>query len=130
MLSWISTAWSAVSGLFGGSSSKAILWLAIGLGVALLLCWALWLRGDLAQARATIGTLEAAYSASQAAVSELQDARKRQDIALTAREAQIHTINAQREALRRKLGEVMRNDQDARDWASQPVPASVRGLLQ
>lgn len=130
MISWISGLWTAVSGLFGGSSSKAILWLSIGLGVALLLCWALWLRGDLADARATIGTLEAAYSASQATLQELQDAKHRQEIALAAREAQLNTITAQREALRRKLGEVIAHDQDARDWASQPVPASVRGLLQ
>lgn len=130
MLSWISTAWSAVSGLFGGSSSKAILWLAIGLGIALLLCWALWLRGDLAKAEANLATVQTAYDASQAALTELQAAKELQDAALAERETQLNTINAQREALRRKLGEVMRNDQIARDWASQPIPASVRGLLQ
>ena len=130
MFSWLGTAWSAVSGLFGGSSSKAILWLSIGLGIALLLCWGLWLRGSLAQAEANVSALQTAYTASQAAVSELQAAKERQDAALAEREAQLNTINAQLEALRRKLGEVMRNDADARDWGSQPLPASVRGLLQ
>lgn len=128
MLTWITGLWTAGKTLLGGKSLA--LYLGIALAFAALLCWALWLRGDLANARATIGTLEAAYSASQATVSELQDARKRQDIALTAREAQIHTINAQRDALRRKLEEVMRNDQDFAAWAATPVPGAVPGLLQ
>ena len=130
MFSFLSTAWSTVSSLFGGSSSKAILWLSIGLGVALLLCWALWLRGDLAKAEANAATLQTAYSASQAAVQNLVDGKKRLHSSLAHREAKINTISTQREDLNRKLEEVMRNDQDARDWASQPVPASVRSLLQ
>lgn len=121
MLSWI-------SGLLGGKSLA--LYLGVALAVALLLCWAFWLKADLSQAEANVAALQIAYSASQAAVSEIQEARKRQDIALAAREAQLNTINAQREALRRKLGEVIAHDQDVQDWAAQPVPASVRGLLQ
>jgi len=128
MISWISGLWTAGKAIIGGKSLA--LYLGIALAFAALLCWGLWLKADLADARATIGTLETAYTASQATLQELQDAKHRQEIALAAREAQLNTINAQREALRRKLEEVMRNDADARDWGSQPLPASVRGLLQ
>ncbi|MDY0308161.1 MAG: hypothetical protein RBR18_17160 [Desulfovibrionaceae bacterium] len=128
MFSWISTLWSAGKDILNGKSLT--LYLGIALAFALLLCWALWLKSDLARERANSAALQTAYSASQAAFLDLQAAKERQDAALAEREATITTINAQREALRRKLGEVIAHDQIARDWASQPVPASVRGLLQ
>lgn len=128
MFSWISGLWTAGKALLSGKSLA--LYLGIALAFVLLLSWAFWLKADLADARATIGTLETAYSASQATLQELQDAKHRQEIALAAREAQLNTINAQREALRRKLGEVMRNDQDFAAWAAAPVPGALPGLFQ
>jgi septal ring factor EnvC (AmiA/AmiB activator) len=128
MFSWISTLWSAGKDILNGKSLT--LYLGIALAFALLLCWALWLKTNLSTSEANFAALQTAYASQGQALSDIRTAYAEQEKALAAREATITTINSQREALRRKLGEVIAHDQDARDWASQPVPASVRGLLQ
>lgn len=134
MLAFLSSAWSAVSGLFGGSSSRAILWLSIALGAALLLGWLFWsrasLKADVAEAQATIGTLQAAYDASHAALTALQDAHHRQEIALTAREAQINQLNAQASALRAKKAKAVSRDAEYAAWRRAGSPAALRELHQ
>ena len=128
MLSWITGLWTAGKTLLGGKSLA--LYLGIALAFAALLCWGLWLKADLADARGNIAVLETANVASRETIQNLVDGKKRLNSSLAHREAKINTVSTQRAALDRKLEEVMRNDADARDWASQPVPASVRGLLQ
>ena len=128
MLSWITGLWTAGKTLLGGKSLA--LYLGIALAFAALLCWGLWLKADLADARGNIAVLETANVASRETIQNLVDGKKRLNSSLAHREAKINTINAQREALRRKLGEVMRNDQDFAAWAAAPVPGALPGLFQ
>lgn len=130
MLSFLSTAWSAVSGLFGGSSSKAILWLSIALGVALLLCWGLWQRGEAKDAQGQAARLMDANKLQEAALRDMQRFQAALSSALSERETTLKEIEARRQAQRLEWERLVHDDQDVAAWAATPVPDAVRNLLQ
>ncbi len=111
---------------------------AIGLGAALvlsvLLGWLFWsranLKADLVQAEANVATLQGANRAKAKVIEGLRNFAKDTDKALTQRDQALKDITAQREALRQQIEGVMRNDPKARVWADEPLPESVRRLLE
>jgi|GEM_PF-1968793 len=123
------------SRLFGGSSIFKWAGLALaGLLLAGAVGWLFWAKADaeaeLARTRLRLQVMQSAYDANQEALKELRDSVHAKDIALARRDRTIETINAQREAMRRRWQEAIRNDPDTRDWSGTRLPDSVRGLLQ
>lgn len=132
-----STALSAITGLFGSSSSDWLKWAAMGVGVlaiAVVIVWLGWsrsmLRTDLALAQKDLAAVQTAYDASRAAMATLQAVMAARAEALAERDKEISKINADRAALRRRWQEAIRNEPETRDWAGTALPESVRGLLQ
>lgn len=121
--------------LFGGSSLFKWAGLALaGLLLTATIGWLMWAKADaeaeLANARLRLQVVQAAYDENQAALRELRASVHAKEIALAERDQTISTINAQREAYRRRWQEARRNDPDTRDWSGTRLPDSVRGLLQ
>lgn len=116
------------------SPYKLVIALGLALAVSVLVGWLFWsrasLKTELVDAKNTADTWEAAAKNATEAVAELRTADAEKEKALANREKTIRNINAQRDALRRQLGEVLTNDASARDWANSPVPDTVRQLLR
>lgn len=125
---------TSAAGLFTGGASKLWLYLAAALVLSVLLGWLFWsrasLKADLATAEANVSTLQAANRASARAIESMQAATRRTDIALVERERALAQISAQRQALRLKLSEALRNDPETRNWYDTALPAPVVGLLK
>ena len=125
---------SSAIGMFTGGASKLWLYLAAALVLSVLLGWLFWsraeLKADLATAEANVSTLQAANRASARAIESMQAATRRTDIALAERERTLAQISAQRQALRLKLSEALRNDPETRNWYDAHIPVPVRGLLK
>ena len=126
---------TTIFSLFTGSSWAK--WIGIGLVMLCLVAACAWLKldnanlkADLVAAHADIASVQAAYDQSQVVIDALQDAIATKDKALAERETTINTINADREAMRRRWQEAIRNDSEARDWGAVRLPDAVRGLLQ
>lgn len=115
-------------------TSKLIATLSGALVLSILLGWLFWsrasLKADLATSEANVSTLQAANRARARAIESMQAATRRTDIALAERERSIAQISAQRQALRLKLSEALRNDPETRNWYDTPLPAPVRGMLK
>lgn len=127
---------SKAVGLFAGKSSL-LKWVALGVGmvaVGIVILWLLWSRAafkaDLALAEMDLAAMTTAYEANRAALAELEQISEAKDLALAERDQAIKDIEEQRDEVRRKWREALRNDEKTRDWADTPLPASVRGLLQ
>lgn len=131
-MGWISIAWSAVTGFFGGSGSKATIILSVSLILAILLGWLFWSRAslqtELAEAGQTIGALQTSNRAQAATIEGMRVAAKHAVQALSDREKEIQSISSQRDKIRKRLSEVMKDEQ-VRTWADMPIPDSVRGML-
>ena len=126
---------SAILSLFGGSSKIKYFVIAIAiLVVAAAFMYLMWDRAEkqaeIERTRAELLVTKAAYNSARASINELKENMVSKDEALAQREQAINTINADREALRRRWQEEIRNDKITRDWADTPLPDSVRGLLQ
>lgn len=133
MWSWLI---GKVAGMAFGSSS---LWKWVGIGVgavaiAFFVLWLLWtkaeIKADLAQAEQNLAAMTTAYESNLAALQDLQNISKAKDKALAEREQAIQDINADRERIRRRWQEAIRNDKAVRDWADTPLPDAVRGMFQ
>lgn len=126
---------TTIFSLFTGSSWAK--WIGIGLVMLCLVAACAWLKldnsnlkADLVAAHADTASVQAAYDQSQVVIDALQDAIATKDKALAERETTINTINADREAMRRRWQEAIRNDSEAREWGAMRLPDAVRGLLQ
>ena len=67
---------------------------------------------------------------SRSAVRELAAAKATAEAAATERDATIKALTRDRDEQRRKLREAMRNDKEAGDWGSTPLPPAVLGLFR
>lgn len=125
---------STVSGLFGTSAGKWIGTGIAGLAVVTIIVWLGWtraeFRADYEAERSTRLLTEVAYQSSKAALDALKRASTAKDAALVQRDEQIKTINADREALRRRWQEAIQHDETVRNWADAPLPDAVRSLLR
>jgi len=123
-------------GLFAGKASL-LKWVVLGVGlvaVAIVILWLLWaraeLRADLTLAEMDLAAMTTAYEANREALAELEQISEAKDKALAARDRAIKVIVAERDAVRRKWQEALRNEPETRDWADTPLPDAVHGLLQ
>ncbi len=126
---------SMATGLFGGSSLlKYIGIMFVVLLVVVAFAFLMWDRAEkqaeIERTRAELLVTQAAYSSARASINELKATIASKDEALAQREQAINTINADREALRLRWQEALRNEPDTRNWADTPLPDSVCGLLQ
>ena len=126
---------SMATGLFGGSSLlKYIGIMFIVLLVVVAFAFLMWDRAEkqveIERTRAELLVTQVAYSSARASINELKATIASKDEALAQREQAINTINADREALRLRWQEALRNEPDTRNWADTPLPDSVCGLLQ
>lgn len=126
---------SAILSLVGGSSKIKYFVIAIVvLAVAGAFAFLMWDRAEkqveIERTRAELLVTQAAYNSARASINDLKANIASKDEALALREQAINTINADREALRRRWQEALRNEPDTRDWADTPLPDSVCGLLQ
>lgn len=78
-------------------------------------------RTEAQEARQDAATWKAAAQSGEAAVREL---------AAAERDATIKALTRDRDEQRRKLREAMRNDEEAGDWGSTPLPPAVLGLFR
>lgn len=125
---------SGAVGMFTGGTSKLWMYLAAALVLSIIIGWLFWsrasLRADLVTAESNVATLQTANRASARAIESMQAATRRTDIALAERERSLAQISAQRQTLRTKLAEALRNDPETRNWYDTPIPDPVRGLLK
>ena len=126
---------SMATGLFGGSSLlKYIGIMFVVLLVVVAFAFLMWDRAEkqaeIERTRAELLVTQVAYSSARASINELKATIASKDEALAQREQAINTINADREALRLRWQEALRNEPDTRNWADTPLPDSVCGLLQ
>lgn len=126
---------SMATGLFGGSSFlKYIGIMFVVLLVVVAFAFLMWDRAEkqaeIERTRAELLVTQVAYSSARASINELKATIASKDEALAQREQAINTINADREALRLRWQEALRNEPDTRNWADTPLPDSVCGLLQ
>lgn len=115
-------------------TTRLLAYIGAALALSIVLGWLFWsranLKADLATSEANVNTLQAANRASARAIESMQAATRRTDIALAERERTLAQISAQRETLRTKLAEALRNDPETRNWYNAILPATVRGLLK
>ena len=113
---------------------KLSAYLGAALALSIVIGWLLWsraeLKADLATSEANVSTLQAANRASARTIESMQAATRRTDIALAERERTLAEISAQRQTLRLKLSEALRNDPETRNWHDTALPAPVVGLLK
>lgn len=115
-------------------TAKIIALLGSALGLALLIGWLALsranLKTDLATSEANALKYQGSARQKAAVIEDMQRAATATESALSTRDVALKTITAQREALRVKLAEVLRDDPKVRAWADEPIPDSVRGLLR
>ena len=99
---------------------------AIGLGVYVLTLRTErdTARTEAQEARQDAATWKAAAQAGESAVRELAAEKATAEAAAAERDATIKALT------RRKLREAMRNDEEAGDWGSTPLPPAVLGLFR
>lgn len=133
MLEWLATK------LAGKAIASVIPWKWVGivgfvLALAFLILWLLWSKAELkaenAQLAADNSTLQTSNDSLSQAKDDLLKEKAALEDALAERDTTITTINADREAMRRRWQEAIRNEQEVRDWADTPLPDAVRGMLQ
>lgn len=125
---------SIVTSLFASPVKK---YLSIGLGVMVVVCAFLFLLWDRAETktelectRTELVAVQTAYNSATAIIANLKADIITKDNALAERELAIHEINADREALRQRWQEAIRNEPDTRNWADTSLPDAVRSMLQ
>ena len=87
-------------------------------------------RMEAQEARQDAATWKAAAQSGEAAVRELVAAKATAEAAAAERDATIKALTRDRDEQRRKLQEAMRNDKEAGDWSSTPLPPAVLGLFR
>lgn len=127
---------AALAAVPGGSGLKLAMKLGPFIAIALLIGFVLWQRntistqgGRLNVAAQQITDLTAANASAQAQIDKFAQQRIDNDAIAAAVAQRLDTnrahIEGQRQAIRNAS-----NDPSVRNWANQPVPSSVRNVLE
>ncbi|NRA61587.1 MAG: hypothetical protein HRU25_11880 [Psychrobium sp.] len=108
--------------------------LALGLGVASLVCAALFwkidnLKADNKQLKANIVQYESTIESKEAAIQSLQkDLVVKEYLALKQQE-RVAAIQGNLTKLKKELARLSESDENVKNWANQHVPDAVSGLF-
>jgi hypothetical protein len=126
----------ALAAVPGGSGLKLALKFGPFIAIALLLGFILWQRntiseqkGSLHVAQQQINDLNAANASAQVTINSFSQQRIDNDAIADAVAKRLDTNRAQTEGQRQAI-RTASNDPKVRDWANQPVPSSVRNVLE
>ena len=97
----------------------------IALGV-----WVSIVTGQRDLARQDAAAWEASAEKNRAALEDMTAAHAKLQETLEEREGKLAALEQDRERQRVKLREAMRNDEEAGDWGSTPLPPAVLGLFR
>lgn len=127
---------AALAAVPGGSGLKLAMKLGPYIAIALLIGFVLWQRntistqgGRLNVAAQQITDLTAANASAQAQIDKFAQQRIDNDAIAAAVAQRLETNRAQTEGQRQAIRNAT-NDPTVRNWANQPVPSSVRHVLE
>jgi hypothetical protein len=127
---------AALAAVPGGSGLKLALKLGPFIAIALLIGFVLWQRntistqgGKLNLAAQQITDLTAANASAQVTINGFAQQRIDNDAIAAAVAKRLESNRAQTEGQRQAIRNAT-NDPSVRNWANQPVPSSVRNVLE